>query len=94
MRVVATDDGEVRSHEEAAAVLRYAVPGAVVTVRRPRLKTLHERTSERARVYEIALPQLTRQPVVAVGSYALPLPAADLAAHARAEVEKRLAHHR
>ncbi len=81
--------GYLRSHEAAADVLREAVPGAVVRVRRPHLRHWAQNNTERSRVYEIWLPQDMRQPVLQ-GAYSLPIEPEVLAQNARDELNKRI----
>lgn len=84
-----TEDGFLRTHEAAADVLRQAVPGARVEIRRPALKHWAQNNTERSRAYEIWLPNDTRSPVL-LGSYSLPIEADVLAQNARDELNKRL----
>ena len=87
----ARDDEPLRTHDAARAVLTYAACGARVRIYRPPLRSLHTPNGEGTRCYELALPRLGRQPVVAVGSYALgSLTAGELAAHVRRELDARL----
>lgn len=81
--IVARDDGFARSHDDARAVIRYAVPGA-----RVRFWRNVQSTSERGASYEVALDRLGEAPVVVRAAYALPCRADALANHARAEIEK------
>ena len=81
--------GLCRSHEEARAVLAYAVPGADVSIYRPRLRRWNQKNAESDRAYTITLPFLGRDPVCVMGSYSLPIAAESLAKGAREEVQRR-----
>ena len=81
--IVARDDGFARSHDDARAVIRYAVPGARVRFwREPRT------TSERGASYEVALPRLGAAPIVLQAAYALPFNAAALAKMVRDRIDQ------
>jgi hypothetical protein len=82
------DDGLVRSHEEARAVLTYAVPGACVSIYRPRLQDVRQHTTERSRAYTITVRRMGREDAAVIGSYTLPVAAERLARHAREQVAK------
>jgi hypothetical protein len=83
MRCTAPDDGLVRTHEDARALLTYAVPGARVDLRRPAPGTAREST----RSYEITIRRHGAPSVCVVGGYSLPAIADRLASHARRQVE-------
>ncbi len=78
MSVTTPDDGLVRSHEEALALLRYTVLGAQVTVAPiARAKALD--TMCRSARYEITLPGSAPH----TDTYSLPCRAENLARRAR-----------
>jgi NADPH-dependent 2,4-dienoyl-CoA reductase/sulfur reductase-like enzyme len=81
MTVTTTDDGFVRTHEDARRLLRYAVPGARVTF---------EMKTARSCGYEISVRQHGLPDLCVVGSYTLPCLADRIASHARAQVEAGL----
>lgn len=86
--VTTHDDDVLRSHEEAAACLRYAVPGAHVDIYRPPLRHIGQRNSERSMAYQIIVRRSGCEDVCVLGSYSLPCEAAPLATHAREQVAK------
>lgn len=78
MTITIRDDGLVRSHDEAASVLRGECDrlGARLVI---------ERTpqGERFRRYEITLDRWGRRPLSGVATYGVPCPAENLASHVR-----------
>ncbi len=85
-----TDDPAfVQTPDDAHAILRDAVPGARVSVRRPPMIHWAQGNTDRTRVYDIRVPRLGRNELIVTGSYSLPIEADALAKHARDEVEKR-----
>lgn len=75
----------VRTHDEARALLTYAVLGARVEFHRVRDDSPH---AARARSYQIVLRDaFGREAVCLTDTYVLPLPAARLAQSARDAVE-------
>lgn len=89
--ITVRDDDVLRSHDEASALLRYCVTGATVRVFRRPLKRIDERVLERSRTYEITVRPHGRETIAVLGSYALPVRAAQLASDARRQVESALA---
>ena len=89
--ITSTDDGLVRSHDDALALLTYAVPGATVRVWQRSLRYAEDRVLERSRSYEITVKPHGRDEVAVLGSYSLPIGANDLAHSARKQVESALA---
>lgn len=78
MTCTALDDGWLRTHDEAAQLLRYATIGATVLIERlPR-----EHTPD-LRQYTIVLDGAAEYAVSAADAYALPCLAAPLARRAR-----------
>lgn len=73
------DDGLVRTHDEAAQVLRDAVPGARVDV----VDVQPGPGSERARRYVVTLDRVGLRPVSKLDVYALPMKASALMKRAR-----------
>lgn len=80
--ITAPDDAMVRTHDDAIALLRYAVPGARVETWQP------PRGRDNARSYSVSLERLGAEPIVVHAAYALPCDANSLARHARGQVEK------
>ena len=89
--IVATDDGMVRSHDDALALLTYTVTGAKVRVWQRPLRYAEDRVLERSRSYEITVRPHGREEAAVLGSYHLPINANDLARSARLQVESALA---
>lgn len=85
--ITAPDDGTARSHDEARALLAYAVPGARLAVYRPRGAGAN---AGAIRAYTITVARHGRPDVCVQGSYALPAPSARLADHARAQCDAAL----
>lgn len=83
------DDGWIRTHDDALALLRYAVPGARVGLAPVRLDS--RRTAQAARRYEITVHALGREPVTTGDLYHLPLRAEPLARRAREIADRALA---
>lgn len=81
----------VRSHDDAKALLTYAVPGAKVRVWQRGLRYAEDRILERSRSYEITVKPHGCEMVAVLGSYSLPIAASDLAQSARKQVESALA---
>ncbi len=81
--IVAPDDGFARTHDEARAVIQYAVPGA-----RVRFWREARTTSERGRSYEVALPRLGAAPIVLQAAYALPFNALAVAKMVRTRIDQ------
>lgn len=80
--ITARDDGFIRTHDDAQALLRYAVPGARIEF--TRLKTGRDQT----RGYVISVSRIG-SPVVAVeGAYSLPANAAQMAKHTREQADR------
>lgn len=86
--ITVRDDDQVETHDDASALLRYAVPGATVEVYRPRLKNLYQRNSERSRAYSIVVRRMGVNDLCVTGSYSLPTSAARLLAHTVEQVRK------
>ena len=82
MTATCNDDGLVRSHEEAAAVLRFSVPGARVAIERVRPGD----GAEAARRYVVTLERVGHRPLDE--TYALPTEAENLADRARTLADK------
>lgn len=83
--IVATDDGLLRSHDDASALLRYCVTGASVRIYR------RHNSREKSRSYEITVKPHGRETIAVLGSYSLPVAASQLANDARKQVESALA---
>ncbi len=91
MSVTVTDDTILRSHEEVAQCLRYAVPGARVVIRRPQLRTINQKNTERSRVYSVTVSTHGRPIACVEGAYSLgTMTAPQLATMVRGQVEERL----
>lgn len=73
--ITAPDDGVLRTHDDAAALLRAAAPGATVRVLRIRGE------GDKVRRYEVCLDRVGRAPVHQTATYGLPCPAEPLRAH-------------
>lgn len=84
MTATCNDDGLVRSHEEAAAVLRSSVPGARVTIERVRPGD----GAEAARRYVVTLERVGHRPLSLGDVYALPTEVENLADRARTLADK------
>ena len=80
--ITTSDDGDVRTHDDALSLLRYAGPGARVTT-----SLVYEpgdlEAAASVRRYEIRVDRVGREPVTTSHVYSLPVCAADLAASAR-----------
>ena len=79
MTATTNDDDMVRTHDEAAQVLRWAVPGAAVDV----VPMRPGPGAERARRYVVTLARLGHREVSRIDVYALPMRADALARRAR-----------
>lgn len=84
MTATCNGDGLVRSHEEAAAVLRFSVPGARVAIERVRPGD----GAEAARRYVVTLERVGHRPLSLGDVYALPTEAENLADRARTLADK------
>jgi hypothetical protein len=80
----AVDDGYARTHDDAQALIRYAVPGAQVSFWRPLT------ASDRTRSYQITMRRWGRADVAVNGAYTIPAPAEALASNARAQCDKAI----
>jgi len=89
--ITASDDGMIRSHDDARALLTYTVTGAKVRVWQRAFRYAEDRVLERSRSYEITVRPHGREEVAVLGSYHLPVNANDLARSARQQVESALA---
>lgn len=89
--IQSTDDGVLRTHDDAEQLLRYCVTGAKVRVFKRPLKRWDERVLERGRTYEITVAPHGRETLAVLGSYSLPVRAEQLAMDARKQVESALA---
>jgi hypothetical protein len=83
-----TEPDTLRTHDDARALLTYAVPGARVEVYRPPLRHWAQRNSERSRAYRITVRRHGAEVACVEGSYALPCDALRLATHAREQVAR------
>jgi hypothetical protein len=79
---VAYDDGYARTHDDAQALIRYAVPGARVRFWKP------ETTRGRSMSYEITVERWGRREVPVLGAYTIPAPADAIASNARSQCAK------
>lgn len=79
--ITARDDNAVRTHDEARACIRAAVPGAVVAF---------EPKTARSVAYQITVRRFGAPSLCVLGSYSLPAIADRLAQHAREQVEKAM----
>lgn len=86
----ATDDGMVWSHDEARQLLTYGLPGATVSMYRPRRLTIDQRLYDQDMAYSVTLKNWGAHDVVVVGSYSLPAPASRLLNDARKRVDDRM----
>lgn len=84
MIATCNDDGLVRSHEEAIALLRTTVPGARVEVHR----VAPGDGAEAARRYVVTLERVGHRPLSLGDVYALPTEAENLADRARTLADK------
>lgn len=89
--IAASDDGLLRTHDDASALLRYCVTGAKVRIYKRRLQRWDERVLERSRSYEITVQPHGSETIAVIGSYSLPVAAEQLARDARKQVESALA---
>ena len=80
--ITAPDDGYARTHDDAQALIRYAVPGATVRFWRP------QTTRGRSMSYEITLRRWGRADVAVTGAYTVPAPADRIAANAISAADK------
>lgn len=80
--VTSPDSGWVRTHDDAAGLLRSLAPGAKVTISRSPV------ARERGRIYAIELPAQGRHRVVVTGAYSLPCVESQLAAHTRKQLDE------
>lgn len=85
--ITAPDDNVVRSHDDAAALLRYAATGAHVEIYVMRAR---DAAHEASRGYVIALPRLGRPDAVVRASYTLPAPASRLLEQTRRALDAAL----
>lgn len=92
MRVTVPEDyGWLRSHDDAAACLRAAAPGARVEIYRPPLRHWAQRTSEKSRAYRLTLERVGHaHPLSAGDAYALPCPAENLERRVRELIAQAL----
>jgi hypothetical protein len=88
--ITAPDDGLLHSHEEVEQLLRYALPGARVTLV-PVAVPGSTRAAASTRRYDIVLPRVGREPITTASVYSLPCDAARLAQGARAEADRAMA---
>lgn len=84
--IMATDDGFVRTHDDASALLQYAVPGA--RVRTWRLRDT-DKAYEAARGYEVTIARHGAPTLAVLGSYALPARAERLTKSLVDQVSKK-----
>lgn len=77
--ITARHDGVVRTHEEALACLRGAVPGAIVEAYDVRPGP----GCDRSRGFVVTLERVGRRAVSPADTYALPCPESNLARRAR-----------
>lgn len=89
MNVTAADD-VVRTHDEMAELLRYAIPGARIRLH-PVASPGTPKGAQQARGYTIALDVIGRAPIERVSMYTLPCFAAPMRAHARRVADEALA---
>ena len=84
--ITAPDDDLVRTHDEARALLSYAIPGATLRVwRLPEMDSAHDR----GRGYELSIARDGgTSGVLAWGAYALPTRASKLVAAAIDQARK------
>lgn len=82
MRVTAMDDGLVRTHEEAAQLIRYAALGATV-VFDPLKRTKRASVADATREFTLVMDAAPNHAVNARDLYALPCKAGRLAARVR-----------
>lgn len=75
--VTATDDGFARTHDDAQALIRYAVPGARVEFSRV------PEAREQTRRYTITVTRMGGKTEAVQGMYSLPAMAARLSTNAR-----------
>lgn len=87
--ITTPDDGLVRSHDEVEQLLRYALPGARVTLA-PVAVPGTARAAASTRRYDIALPRIGREPITTASAYSLPCDAATLARGAREAADRAL----
>jgi hypothetical protein len=78
----ASDDGHARTHDDAQALIRYAVPGAHVTFWRPATG------SDRTRAYQITMRRWGRADVAVQGAYTVPAPAEQIARNAVEQADR------
>ena len=97
--IVARDDGIVRTHDEAAALLDSAAPGALVYLDRRPKPTVRERAYEASRQYSVVLPEARHVTPSTCDVYTLPCRAdalarrvRELADAARAECRRVMPH--
>lgn len=77
--ITATDDGYAHTHDDAQALIRYAVPGARVRFWQPAT------TRGRSMSYEITVERWGAKVAPVLGAYTLPAPASQIADHARSQ---------
>lgn len=91
MKVTQVESTILRSHEEVAQVLRYAVPGARVDIRRPQLRHWAQKNTERSRCYFVSVRPHGRAEACVDGAYSLgTMTAESLAKMVRNQVEEKL----
>ena len=88
--ITTPDDGLVRSHDEVEQLLRYALPGARVTLA-PVAVPGTARAAASTRRYDIVLPRIGRASITTASAYSLPCDAARLAQGAREAADRALA---
>jgi hypothetical protein len=79
--ITAPDDGLVRTHDDARALLAYAVPGARVAF---------APQTARSTSYQVTVRRFGEPAICVLGSYTLPAQAAPLAANAREQVDRAM----
>jgi hypothetical protein len=80
--ITAHNDGLARTHDDAQALIRYAVPGAHVTFWRPATG------SDRTRAYQITMRRWGRADVAVQGAYTIPAPAERIARNAVEQADR------
>ena len=92
MTVTMRDDDLIRTHDEAEQLLRYAIPGAHVSIEP--IAGEHAGTPNAmsaTRRYVIQVPRIGRVALAPVALYSLPCLGAPLARHARELADAALA---
>lgn len=87
--ITTPDDGLVRSHDEVEQLLRYALPGARVTLA-PVAVPGTAQAAASTRRYDIVLPRIGRASITTASAYSLPCDADRLARGAREAADRAL----